>query len=96
VRVDLRNAPAGEFVLTLNENPDCRADEVDGAVVYGAKAGPAWGPEGGQVRMPSLQATPEGAIKAEFLIRGLAIADTRDRSFVLTAGGRRVACGISI
>lgn len=97
VRIELRGAPAGKFTLTMNENADCRfTGEEDNKVPAGA-AGSPWAPEGGSpFRVPELTIPSDGSLRTEFLVKGISINDTRDRSFVINSGSDRLACGISV
>ncbi len=97
VRIELRGAPAGTFTLTMNENADCRYLEENDKKIPAAAAGAPWAPEGGSAfKVPQLTIPSDGSLRTEFLVRGITIGDTRDRSFVINSGNDRLACGISV
>jgi Cu/Zn superoxide dismutase len=96
VRLDLKGLAPGNYVLSLNEQADCRYTEVDGKKFPAGGAGAPWGPEDTSLRLPKLTVSDEGTAKAEYIVPGLKIGDTRDRAFVVNSGSDRIACGISV
>lgn len=96
VRVDLRGIAPGSYVLSINERPDCRFIEENDQKILAGAAGAPWGPDNSVVRLPKLAIPEDGSLKTEFIVPGLVIADTRDRSFVVNSGSERIACGISV
>jgi Cu/Zn superoxide dismutase len=96
VRIDLRGMTPGTYVLSINEKPDCRFLEEDGKKIMAGGAGAPWGPDETVVRMPQLVIGDDGSAKTEFIVPGLKISDTRDRSFVVNSGASRIACGLSV
>lgn len=97
VRIELRGAPPGTFTLTMNERADCRFLEENDVKIPAGAAGAPWAPEGGvPFRVPDLVIPSDGSLRTEFLVRGISISDTRDRSFVINSGKDRLACGLSV
>jgi Cu/Zn superoxide dismutase len=95
MRVELRGAPAGNHMLTLNENADCSTEEIEGVKVAAAAAGNRWAPDGLKSPAITIDVPADGYAKAEFSASGFEVKDLRGRSLVLTSNGQRVGCGVS-
>lgn len=95
LRMDLRNLPAGSQLLSITENDDCDAEEIEGKIVPAAAAGLPWGPDNQPVQMPAVEPDEAGAFRSEHLVRGLTVRDTRGRAIVLIKSGVRIGCGVA-
>ncbi len=116
---DLGGLPPGPRGFHVHENPSCEPGERDGAKVAGLAAGGHYdphrtsrhgGPEGdGHLGdLPALEVNEEGVAAPQRVAPRLKLADIRDRSLIIHAGGdnysddpkplggggARIACGI--
>lgn len=95
MRLELRGLPEGVQLITFNEEADCSGEEREGTLVPAAGAGLPWGPDGAPLKLPTIEAPPEGQVRTEFLVPGITVADTRPRALVITKGGVRIGCGVA-
>jgi Cu-Zn family superoxide dismutase len=103
----------------VHERPDCGAAQQDGKAVAGLAAGGHYDPQGTKKHgtpwgdghlgdLPALYVAPDGSARQPVLAPRLKLADVRDRSLMIHAGGdnhadhpaplggggARVACGV--
>lgn len=120
VQVDLHDLPAGKHGFHIHENPDCGPKTDDkGQVQAALKAGGHYDPDntgkhlgpnghGHRGDLPVLDVLPDGTVKTEFYLPNLTVAEIKNRSLMIHAGGdnykdtpmplggggARIACGI--
>ncbi|MBQ8482530.1 MAG: superoxide dismutase family protein [Alphaproteobacteria bacterium] len=121
VDVDLHNLPGGEHGFHIHENPDCSASpDKDGNMQPALAAGGHYDPDktgkhlgphkhgGHRGDLPALNVTEDGIVKTTFYISDLTVAEIKNRSLIIHAGGdnyedtpmplggggARIACGI--
>ncbi|MEW6612249.1 MAG: superoxide dismutase [Cu-Zn] SodC [Pseudomonadota bacterium] len=115
----LRGLPAGVHGFHVHENPSCAPKEQDGKMVPAAAAGGHYDPEktgrhegpygkGHLGDLPPLTAQADGSVDMSVVAPRLKLADIRNRSLMVHAGGdnfadhphplggggARIACGV--